>query len=114
MQHRAGLQIPPAPGTQRRLQWPEAAPLLGLSVRKLREPYLWFQQAASLHKVTISFLDPQGHLFKPQPWESSCKILRDWTRRLLESQLRFFTLSSCVPTKKKTPLPVGCQATVTS
>lgn len=31
---------PPAPGTQRRLLWPEAALLFGVSVRKLREPYL--------------------------------------------------------------------------
>lgn len=95
--------------------------LLEVSVRKLRDPYLWFQQAASLHKVTISFFDPQGHLLKPQPWESSCEIQRDWTRRLLESQLRFFSLCSRVPTKRKkkkkekekTPLPVGCQAALT-
>lgn len=84
-EHRAGLQSPAAPGTQRKLLWPEASPLFGVSVRKLREPYLWFQQAASLHKVTISFLDPQGHLLKAQPWESSCEIQRDWTRRLLDS-----------------------------
>lgn len=105
---------PPAPGTQRRLLWPEAALLLGVSVRKLGEPYLWFQQAASLHEVTISFLDPQGHLLKPQPWESSCEIQRDCTRRLLEGLLGVFSLCSCVPTRKKTPLPVGCQAALTS
>lgn len=54
---------------------------LGVSVRKLRERYLWFQCAGSPHKVTIGFLDVLGHRLKPQPGESSCKIQRE--RRLL-------------------------------
>lgn len=73
-----GSKLPLAPGAWRRLPWPEAALLFGVSVGKLRERYLRFQHAASLHEVTVSFLDLQCHLLKPQPGESSCEIQRSW------------------------------------
>lgn len=109
-----GSKPPLAPGAQRRLLWPEAALLFRVSVRKLRERYLRFPRTTSLHEVTVGFWDLQGHLLKPQPGERSCEIQRGWTRTLLGGSALILLPTVVCPHKKSLPLPVGCQAALTS